>query len=242
MQPASVESPDRLTRAEQNRINAQNSTGPRTAEGKQRSALNAVKHGYYSNHVVLPGESTEEFVKLRQSYIDQFRPTGQLETDLIQDLADARWRICRMKRQETLEWSQATFDVSHDPQLANVPYEVLHEFAHRQCCQTKGNPLEVCRRAEARFRRDFDRALKLLHEHRRRKACTDRQEAQSPQPEKSQNEATAPQPETPPSPKKSPNEPIHPDPPPAQPPQSAREFPSPAEVEALIKHLMRSSG
>ncbi|MBL8223542.1 MAG: hypothetical protein JNL62_30200, partial [Bryobacterales bacterium] len=58
----------KLTRAEQNRINSQKSTGPRTPEGKQRSSENAVKHGIYTSSIVLPGESAEEFRKLLDAY------------------------------------------------------------------------------------------------------------------------------------------------------------------------------
>ena len=210
MQPAFDE--PKLSRAEQNRINARKSTGPRTAEGKERSSLNSIKHGIYTAHVILPGESPDEFAKLLKAYIDQFQPTDQLESDLVQDIADARWRISRMKRQETLEWSQATFNASKDPVLAEAPYEVLHEYAHRACAQAKGNPLEKCRRAEARYRRDFERALKTLHDHRKRKAQQQnvQNEATTPYPvpiipQKSQNEATATPPQPPQAPPPQPN-------------------------------------
>jgi hypothetical protein len=38
------------------RLHAQESTGPRTAEGRAAVALNAVKHGLRARAVVLPGE------------------------------------------------------------------------------------------------------------------------------------------------------------------------------------------
>ncbi len=39
-----------------NKRNAQNSTGPKTDEGKQRSSQNALKHGIYALESVIPGE------------------------------------------------------------------------------------------------------------------------------------------------------------------------------------------
>ena len=39
-----------------NRANAQHSTGPKTAEGKKRSSLNAIRHGLNSQAVLLPYE------------------------------------------------------------------------------------------------------------------------------------------------------------------------------------------
>lgn len=191
----------KLSRSEQARINGRMGRGPVTEQGKIRSSQNAFQHGAYSNRIILPGESTDEFFKLLHSYEDQFRPTDQLERDLIQDLTDARWRIERMKRQETLEWSQATMDAAQDPALADAPYEVLHEYAHRQRAQMKGNPLENIRRAEARYRRDFDRALKTLNQHRREKLRNEpniEQPATQPEPENVRNEPNeAPAPEPP---------------------------------------------
>ena len=47
-----------------NRRNAAKSTGPKTAEGKQVTRLNALKHGLQAEHVVIPGEDPEEFEAL----------------------------------------------------------------------------------------------------------------------------------------------------------------------------------
>ena len=43
-----------------NRLNAQKSTGPRTAEGKATVAQNAVTHGLRAQAVVFPGEESDE--------------------------------------------------------------------------------------------------------------------------------------------------------------------------------------
>ena len=44
-----------------NRLNAQKSTGPRTAEGKAVVAQNAVKHGLLAREGLLRGEDREEY-------------------------------------------------------------------------------------------------------------------------------------------------------------------------------------
>ena len=46
-----------LRKIEANRANAEKSTGPKTAEGKAMSRMNAIKHGILSREVVLRGES-----------------------------------------------------------------------------------------------------------------------------------------------------------------------------------------
>jgi hypothetical protein len=45
-----------IDRAAINRANSQQSTGPRTESGKQRSSLNALRHGLTAQSAVLPSE------------------------------------------------------------------------------------------------------------------------------------------------------------------------------------------
>ena len=44
--------------------NGQPSTGPKTEAGKQVSAQNALKFGFFSTKALLPGESAEEFAEI----------------------------------------------------------------------------------------------------------------------------------------------------------------------------------
>ena len=54
--------PKKATKAQirANRENAKKSTGPRTAEGKARVSLNALKHGLLARDTVLPTEQLGE--------------------------------------------------------------------------------------------------------------------------------------------------------------------------------------
>ncbi len=96
---------------EANRRNACKSTGPRTAEGKARSRLNALKHGLRSEQVVvLAGpnpENREEFEALRQGLIDDREPKGVLEEMLVDRLAVSFWRLRRAYRFEAKSIEQA---------------------------------------------------------------------------------------------------------------------------------------
>ena len=63
-----------------NRINAQRSTGPRTAAGKDRTRYNALKHGLTSLHIVLPTEENFTYVELRGELFKQYNPQNPSET------------------------------------------------------------------------------------------------------------------------------------------------------------------
>jgi len=76
---------------EANRLNAQASTGPRTAEGKAASSGNALTHGLTARTVLLAGEDPEGYRPLRESMIAELGPEGALESELVAQtvMADA---------------------------------------------------------------------------------------------------------------------------------------------------------
>jgi len=66
-----------------NRRNALKSTGPRTAEGKAIVARNAMTHGLRAQHVLIEGESEEEFEQFREAMVAYYEPVGVLEESLV---------------------------------------------------------------------------------------------------------------------------------------------------------------
>jgi len=97
-------SPQRLAA---NRKNAQLSTGPRAAAGKQNSKFNAVKHGAYAadeNHrqvMLALGEDPEKFEALKQQLMTAYGPGDALWETQIDDLAKLYWRRDRLERAQT---------------------------------------------------------------------------------------------------------------------------------------------
>ena len=94
-------SPNGHDRAAINKANALKSTGPRTESGKQRSSLNALRHGLTGQTVVLPTEDLSAYQRHSQSFLDDLRPKGAIETQLVQSLIDTSWRINRAAAVET---------------------------------------------------------------------------------------------------------------------------------------------
>ena len=67
-------------RAEASRRNGAKSCGPKSPEGKARSAQNALKHGFRAQkHIVLPSEDAAEFEALEATLIEELAsgPVGE---------------------------------------------------------------------------------------------------------------------------------------------------------------------
>jgi hypothetical protein len=97
------DSPSPLTsarKAASNRRNARKSTGPKTARGKSRSRLNALKHGILASQAVLATtEGREEraaFEELVDGLACDFAPVGTFEQVLVQQIAACLWRQRRL--------------------------------------------------------------------------------------------------------------------------------------------------
>jgi hypothetical protein len=84
-----------------NRTNAQKSTGPKTPEGKAVVALNAMKHGLLSRHVLLSDEDEAALVELGKRLRAQLQPVGELEVLLVDRMVTATWRLRRVLAIET---------------------------------------------------------------------------------------------------------------------------------------------
>lgn len=92
--------PLKRTRQEINKANAQKSTGPRTAAGKAKSSLCALRHGITSQVVLMPEEDMSAYKTFTQRYHDDFKPKGVYEEQLVQTLADTQWRLNRIRSLE----------------------------------------------------------------------------------------------------------------------------------------------
>ena len=87
--------------SEINKANAQHSTGPNTEAGKQRSSLNALRHGLTGQLVVLPNEDHQLYESHKKAFRDEYQPQGVTEENLVHALADASWRLNRVAPLET---------------------------------------------------------------------------------------------------------------------------------------------
>jgi hypothetical protein len=121
-------SPEQSTpRAEINRANSQNSTGPKTPAGKQRSSLNALRHGLTSQIVVMPTEDLLIYQQHHKCFTDEYHPEGATEAHLVQALSDTAWRLNRVA---ALEANLLTLAASNQPNpFADAPAQVQDAMA-----------------------------------------------------------------------------------------------------------------
>ena len=112
-----------------NQRNAQLSTGPTSDIGKAKSCLNAVKTGLTGRTVLLPSEDAAEYERHIRAYEKELEPVGQIESDLVQSIADTTWRLSRIPALEMAIFAQGHLEFAdsfdeHDPSLRSSLIEL----------------------------------------------------------------------------------------------------------------------
>jgi hypothetical protein len=108
-------------RAEASRKNGAKSRGPKTVQGKARSAQNALRHGLCAQkYVVLPEEDAGEFAELEAAMIEELAPVGALQTVLARRVAVAAWRLARADRIEVELFAHRSWGAAANPGLAMI--------------------------------------------------------------------------------------------------------------------------
>jgi len=149
-------------RASINRENAQHSTGPRTEAGKKRSSMNALRHGLTGQTIVLPAEDLAAYRTFTKRFFDGLKPRGVLEEELVQTLADCRWRLNRLSAIETnlLSMAQAGGEGRVTTGHPQADQALLMALAF----QDHGRALANLSIIEQRLKRQFEKAMQHLRQ------------------------------------------------------------------------------
>jgi hypothetical protein len=110
-----------------NRENARHSTGPRSPEGKARSAQNARKHGFTaSTFAIVRLEELDEVARLKDDLVATYEPINAQELFAIERIALAQQTLLRAARLESGLFTQALDQaLTHDDQPLVLPTEEL---------------------------------------------------------------------------------------------------------------------
>lgn len=138
------------------------STGPRTEEGKKRSSLNAMRHGLTSQIVVLPTEDMDAYLAHSRRFESDFAPQGAVETHLAQTLADAAWRLARVR---SLEHSLLALGfTAKSGRIVTEHPEVHAALATADGLRLHNRELANLSIHELRLTRQFDKTLAQLRQ------------------------------------------------------------------------------
>jgi hypothetical protein len=159
-----------------NRANAAGSTGPRTPEGKARSAQNARKHGFAAAaYTVVFMEDVNDVADLRADLIEFYHPANSQELFAIERIAIAQHAVLRIARLETgllTSCLNQSFTLTDDAPLVEMRPVLLYktEFTltqrHNfllaggfQHSAAQSNALSLCLRYAAQAERFYRRAI-----------------------------------------------------------------------------------
>lgn len=149
-------------RLEANRRNAALSTGPRTEEGKNRSKLNAMRHGLTAQVVVMPEEDLQRYQAFGQGFFTDWTPANTTETQLVQTLIDTQWRLNRARANEN-----SFFALGHFGTAANIDPgdpEIHAALTAARMLLDRSRDFDNLSKHEQRLTRIFQSTIKLLRE------------------------------------------------------------------------------
>ena len=144
-----------------NRANAQLSTGATSAEGKATSSLNALKTALTGRTVLLPSDDAAAYERHLSGYARELAPVGQRESDLVQAIADAAWRLDRIPGLELAYYAKGRIEFANlfeneSPELRPGLIE-LHTYS------TYERQLRNLHLQESRLHRRREKDLQELH-------------------------------------------------------------------------------
>jgi len=141
------------------RANGAKSRGPKTPEGKRKSARNSLKHGLYANPDLILAEYPERLAEYIEAGIAEFHPQSPVAIDIVHAMAAAELLYERSRATETAlidaEMARlAETDKSADP--STLTARAYRTLADHSCI------LPVIWHAESRYQRLHSTASDLL--------------------------------------------------------------------------------
>src|SRR6266540_2163018 len=98
-------------------------TGPTSEIGKSKMRDNPLKHGLTAKHIVIPGESAEEYTALRIDLFESYQPVTAGEETLTNQIVEGYWRLMRARKVEADFWKK-TMETPGKAQPAPEGYPV----------------------------------------------------------------------------------------------------------------------
>src|SRR5689334_4941557 len=101
-----------------NRLNSLKSTGPKSAEGKQRCSQNAITHGIFAENMALTEEEGRLYNQFRLDMLVEMNPANYQEMRCAELVVNCYWKLRRCDAAEMRLLNKAMFNVDRyaDPE------------------------------------------------------------------------------------------------------------------------------
>jgi len=103
---------------------------------KQSPVHPALKHGAYSQSILLPGEDPDAFEQLHADLIAEFAPIGRLEEDIVLTIAQHVWRKQNLATYRVAERARDRWNALKPPES---PRYALSEANYEELCAKEDN-------------------------------------------------------------------------------------------------------
>ena len=138
------------------------SPGPQSEQGKRISSLNAVKTGLTGQTVLLPSDDAALYERHVQRFIADHQPEGDRESELVQSMADAQWRMNRIPGLEMAVFARGRIQFAekfaeYDERMATALTDAETLFVYQR-------ELRNLQTQESRIRRRYQKDLAELKE------------------------------------------------------------------------------
>ena len=159
-----------LQKISANRRNAQLSTGPKTALGKAKSALNAVKHGVFLKECLknISDEEARDYEALRLGVFESLKPRDQMQAILCDKVAIDVWRLRKVLafEQGATQLETLNLDASGSPVNFIERRAIIYNMENHKSESEDLNQLKkwLTGKGDAKFSDLSDKACWLLEE------------------------------------------------------------------------------
>jgi hypothetical protein len=162
---------------EANKKNAQHSSGPVSASGRKKAAINSITHGLTAQTIVLPEHEKEPYRLYSEGIAKDLAPVGTYEATLVASIIDGRWRIHQIASMEAALYSVGFLTHAHEFETGSI--EEVTAMCRLMTFEEKRKELDRLHRYESRLMRQVAKDTQLL---------THAQTARKQQEEKAQKE------------------------------------------------------
>ena len=160
-----------LEQTDANRLNALKSTGPRSAEGKAKSRLNAIRDNITGQIITLSDKDRPIFEDLKAKLIAGFDPQTPLEHKLAHDIAWDSWRLDHLRAIEMNvyalgmeELENADLENEAEGPATSDPNEFDTALADARTFRSEAKRFELMSLYEQRMNRTMHRNLATLRD------------------------------------------------------------------------------